>query len=128
MGWLKTDYDFGHPYKVFTISLRQVMIACQIRDILKTFAEKPEEIEQAVTALIEFHRPDLKGGVLVGMSMGYAGGLLRLQYMHPSIKPRMKMGEIGQEEPLIGHPEGEVVRDGVWIRDDRPTVVNDNNG
>lgn len=104
MSWIQTDYDFGYPFVVFTIGVRQIAQCVEVRDILKSNAGSPEMIEELVQKIIEFRRPNLKGGRVVGIRL--TGGLMwEIEYAHPDL-PRMKRGDMPVRWSLV--PDEEV--------------------
>ena len=116
--WIRTDYDFGVPYKVFTVSTRHLALMTKIRDLLKLYHENPTELEKHLNAIIEVARPDLKGGMLVGIECKVSSLEFQLQYIHPSFQPRVMGLNYPDTEELI--PEGE--RGTLWIGEPGSTV------
>lgn len=104
MSWVKTDYDFGYPFKVFTVGSRHVAQACQIRDFLHGFAQDPARIEAALLTMVQFYRPELAGCAIVSIDFRGAEMQFRIGVTHASF-PRMAFAEGPQEEPLIGSEE-----------------------
>jgi prepilin-type N-terminal cleavage/methylation domain-containing protein len=111
MGWIKTDYDFGYPAAEFTLSLREKAVI-EVRDAMKVNQDDPAAMEKFIGDLVAFYRPNLKGGVVVGIA--FFGFQFRITYAHPDL-PRVKFGEQSPSEPLI--PQ-ERCRDGILIHDE----------
>lgn len=115
--WIKTDYDFGYPYRVFTVSIRDVMAANNIKSYLNDFRDDPKKLEETIQAMVEFYRPNLKGGSVCGIMM--CGGMVfEIAYTHPSL-PRMLSMNGPEKESLVPneHRLGEV-----QIADDKTIV------
>lgn len=110
--WIKTDYDFGLPYKVFTISTADLMVAemrtspertlmLLIRDALRRYQNDPDQLERTLQGVVEAVRPDLKGGTIVGLRMSDYRLMFEITYVHPSFKPKVKLGSFAEPEPLL---------------------------
>ncbi len=97
--WIKTDYDFGYPYKTFTVSVREVALANEIKNQLMNWKDSPSALEKVIQSFIEFYRPSLKGCSVCGIIM--RGGMtFEISVTHPSL-PRMMMAQGPEIEPLI---------------------------
>ncbi len=116
MGWLKTDYDFGMPYAHLTIGRRQLDLCVKVRNAL----QKPDELEAALLKLIEFHRPNLRGGTVCGIRMNMGEVMFVIEYCHPSLPRTTQMCE-PQRIPLIP----EEVRQGHLMIVDEAVGVDD---
>lgn len=123
MSWIKTDWDFGVPYRVFTVGIREATLATGIRDMLGANRDRPTEIEAALYQLVKFWRPNLDGCSIVGIDFGGGFGF-RITVVHPSL-PRTEWGEMPVEEPL--NPNAAFAKQGeIKVEDGTLTVVDNN--
>lgn len=99
--WMKTDFNFGLPLKEFTIGLRQVMVMCRLRDGLRVRQDDPASAEEFVKSVVEFYRPELKGGSVVLIE--FRSMSWKIIYTHPSFPKQMEgMSSLDDtSEPLI---------------------------
>lgn len=114
--WIKSDYDFGYPYKNFTVGVRELQAANQIKGYLVDFQNEPDKIEQLVQAVVEFYRPSLKGGTVCGIVLR-GGMIFEIAYTHPSL-PRIKMTTVPESESLIPDEDGMKRAGEIFIKED----------
>lgn len=85
MTWVKTNYDFGVPWVTLVVGQREAVV--EHFDLSK-YGDDPIEIERAVLQLIERHRPDLAGCILIGIELSLHAMQWRFQVIHNNL-PRV---------------------------------------
>ena len=106
MNWMKTNFRFDVPMVTFTASMRQLEHMCQIRDIVRDNQDDLERLAAKLTDLVEFFYPELKGGIIVSIDMGFGSFRWKIAYAPPSL-PRVSMCQEPEERDLIPPGFGE---------------------
>lgn len=104
--WMKTDWTFGDRIVRLTVNGREAVMY-QIRDVLANNQENPQQLEKEVLAIIEQHRPELKGGWIYLMKATWNPQGFEFWYCHPSLPARDTTYNIFDakfEMPLIPLP------------------------
>jgi hypothetical protein len=126
MPWIRTDFDFGFPYKTFTVSARQLALANRIRDEVIKNEEKPEELEKILKDIVEHIRPNLKGCVICAINLRM-GMIWEFSVAHPNL-PRVMAGKLPETEDLFTGPDGMILRDSTFFHTEplepQPHTVN----
>lgn len=88
MSWVRSNYRF-HP-RAALLSLPREL----------GFVPEPASVEAEVLDLIRHHRPDLAGGVLLGINFNFEFGAWEFLYAHDSFH-RVEPGNVYERFPLI---------------------------
>lgn len=99
-GWMRTDIDFGVPWKRFRVSHREVVLR-RVHRVLFNYSKDANEGDKLAAELIGIVaecRPDLKDALLFGIHQPHGMAFI-LDVSHPSF-PRVLMGSIPLEESL----------------------------
>lgn len=124
--WMRTDIDFGVPWKRFSISSRAVAMLRRVHRVLFNYSKDANEGDKVAAELIEVVaecRPELRDVVLFGIQQPH-GMCFTLDVSHPSF-PRIAMGAVLEVESLECCPvclkpmplEGKF-----WVRENRQEV------
>lgn len=98
--WIRPTRYFGRRSILLTISRQE----CCENSVIEQ-SHDPDEIEREVLPLIAKHRPELVGGIVVGIRFDYMRFAFQILYEHPSLA-RVPEGFIFPDMPLI--PETQV--------------------
>lgn len=87
--WIKTDIDFGLPYKNLIVRYHSPSMAVLDRLLTAMSQDSAERIERDILALIKSVRPELSNGlILCGIRMGRTFHTIELQVVHQSFERR----------------------------------------
>lgn len=95
--WIKADFNFKQHGAILVIGRRQ---ADEVLEIVKEFADTPDELEKALRAIIERSRPELANVNIWHMSYSPSKMAWEVFVEHPSL-PAKAMYEMATELPLI---------------------------
>jgi hypothetical protein len=94
--WMRTNYDFGHPYVVLELSYAEAE-AYNVRMALRS--EQPDRIAEAIEAIIGRVRPELAGGRVVYIEANLYRKSFVFGFTHPAL-PRTSWAEC-RTMPLV---------------------------
>lgn len=99
--WIRAEYYLPDRVAVLTINFLELNGAGAA--LLKRAQDRPEDLEWSVIDLIDRMRPDLAGGVLLGIKAEYNPRQWEFLYSHRSL-PVRKEGMWAEKMPLIPEP------------------------
>lgn len=98
-GWMRTDFDFGSPCKVFFVEIFQDA-SFDLRDALAATQNDLDEMAKRIGEVVRFYRPELEGGTVLRVEMNDRDRIWRIWYTHPSLPRHREWGSRYPEERL----------------------------